>query len=102
MTQARCGEISEEWEKNWGEGDDPFDVLKKSVSLDAFFLGGGVFGWADKHCTDEVQVDWGSWAWKCKGKELIELNKRHPWCHRAEIEDMDPEKTYGVVLIEMY
>lgn len=102
MTSIFYGEISDAWELDWGKGDDPFDVLKKQTCIDHFFFGGGVFAWAEEHCTDEVKVDWGSYAWKCKGRDLIELNNRSSTEQDPAIAGLDPDKTYGVVLIEMY
>ena len=102
MTNLFCGELSEEWEKNWGAGNEPFDVLKKMICIDGFFPSEHGWSWTNKYCTDEVQVDWGSWAWKCKGRALIELNGNSSSSHDEMLEALDPEKTYGVVLIEIY
>ena len=49
---------------------------RRKPVIDGLFSDGSPFGWTSEHCTDEIQVDWGSYAWKCKGKEIIEL-KNH-------------------------
>ncbi len=95
------GELSEEWEKNWGEGDDPFKVLKEDHGLSCGPVNVDVFGWANKHCYDEVQVDWGSYAWKCKGSDLIELHNSSEASYVYDIETVESDKTYGVVFIEL-
>ena len=97
------GEICDAWEENWGNaGGDPFEVLKERHGI-SFDIGSGWYGfhlWADKHCTDRVEIDWGSRAWKCKGKELIDLDGWGTTKVR-DVESVDPDKTYGVVFIEM-
>ena len=97
------GEICDAWEENWGNaGDDPFHVLKERHGI-RFSIGSGWFGfhlWADEHCTDRIEIDWGSRAWKCKGKELIDLDAEGS-TEVYGIESVDPDKTYGVVFIEM-
>lgn len=102
MTNTFFGEISEAWEKEWGKGHDPYDVLNKMYGIDGFFPDGSPFGWTSEHCTDEIAVDWGSYAWKCKGKEIIELQNHSSVSDDYKIDSIEPDKTYGVVLIEEY
>ena len=106
MHHIYVGEISEEWQKNWGKEHEPYDVLDIMFCINAFFGSGGEFYWTDKHCTDEVKVDWGSYAWKCKGKELIELLGTSSFSEdfRGEVKTLciEQDKEYGVVFIEDY
>ncbi len=101
LSNVGYGALSEEWAGNWGYGDDPFKVLAEWKGLRIGFDDCGVFGWTSVHCTDEVQVDWGSYAWKCRGSELIELAQRES-NYVENIEGINPERIYGVVFIEMY
>lgn len=100
----RYGKIQERWEKDWGthdSDDSPYDVLQNSHGID-FPIGSGWFGfhlWADEHCTDRIEIDWGSRAWKCTGKELLDLNEKHPGTV-YEVESINPDEVYGVVFIE--
>ena len=95
------GELTDEWKNNWGAGDEPYDMLKKYNQISFGGDGMGIFSWAKEHCSDEVQVDWGSYAWKCRGEELIRLSrKKSNYVQDAEL--IDPEKEYGVVFIEIY
>lgn len=99
------GEIKENWAQNWAtttKERDPFDVLEDTHCIN-FYDGSGWFGfhmWADKNCTDRIEIDWGSRAWKCKGKVLLELNGQYPGSV-FDVDSVDPDKTYGVVFIEM-
>ena len=98
------GKISEIWEKEWRSEDkdrSPYDVLHNGHGI-VFPIGSGWLEfhyWADEHCTDRIEIDWGSRAWKCTGKELILLNEKYPGTV-FEVDSIDPSETYGVVFIE--
>ena len=49
--------------------------------------------------TDQVQVDWGSFAYKCTKKQLQKLTEEKQ-CVISKIKQLDPEKIYGIVFIE--
>lgn len=49
--------------------------------------------------TDQVQVDWGSFAYKCTKKQLQKLIEEKQ-CVISKIKQLDPDKTYGIVFIE--
>ena len=98
---VRYGVISEKSASNWGSEHDPFEVLAEWKELRIGFSGDGIFSWANEHCTDEVQVDWGSYAWKCRGKDLIELTQDES-NYVEDAEGINPDGIYGVVFIEMY
>ena len=95
------GEISDERKENWdSRSDNPFKVLKwhKSISgLDWYqFL-----GFARTYFKDEIQIDWGSFAWKGDAGSIKKLVKS---CNCAEIADsscLEDGVEYGIVFIEM-
>lgn len=94
------GDISEARQKQWNSGDDnPYEVLgdnMSSISCDWMEF----FDFARSHFSEEIQVDWGSFAYKCSGKELLKLE--NSCCASVEnSREIDPEKEYGVVYIEM-
>lgn len=54
---------------------------------------------AKKLFTGEVQVDWGSFAYKCTKEQLRKLmQKTH--CEIEKIEQLDLDQIYGIVFIE--
>lgn len=100
----RYGKIREKWEKDWNTHDtedNPYDVLQNDHVIDLpIRLGWLDFHyWADKRCTDRIEIDWGSRAWKCTGKELLHLNGEYPGSVYGA-EAVDPNGIYGVVFIE--
>ena len=103
--QIYYGDICEKWAKNWGTenpDDNPFKVLENDHAI-VPRLGEGWLGfhfWADECCTDRIEIDWGSRAWKCTGKALIDLSRKWP-DSVYNVDSVDPDKTYGVVFIEM-
>ena len=54
---------------------------------------------AKKLFTEEVQVDWGSFAYKCTCKQLQKLVSEMK-CEIPKIQELDPDKVYGIVFIE--
>ena len=94
------GDISEARQKEWNsEDDNPYKVLGEnmsSISCDWMEF----FDFAKNHFSNEIQVDWGSFAYKCSGKELLKLERS--CCASVEnSNEIQPEKEYGVVFIEM-
>ena len=79
--------------------DDPYEVLEKNNSIRA---GNWIefFEYAKTHLSDEIQVDWGSFAWKCKGEDLLQMNRDICWS-MENTDSIQPDKEYGVVFIEM-
>lgn len=55
---------------------------------------------ANKLFLDEVQVDWGSFAYKCTKKQLKKL-KDQTGCE-INLETLKTGKIYGIVFIEEY
>ena len=96
------GVISETGKTVWDDAEmSPFDILEKNKHIDIHSSWIDAFGWARKNLWDEVQVDWGSFAWKCIGKELLQLKDNKPCCDIDDLDGIEPEKEYGVVFIEM-
>ena len=96
------GEISEAGKQVWdGKEISPFDILSKNRDIKCIGSWMDALGWARKDLREEVQVDWGSFAWKCFGRDLQKLAERKPRCVIEDFEDIAPEKEYGVVFIEM-
>lgn len=93
------GEIKEENQKHWTELSEPFEILTWRESLHTHdwvrFLSDA------RECfSDEVTVDWGSYAWKATKAQLLS------WACRSgnSIDNREQLKdgiTYGVVFIEM-
>ncbi len=100
------GEISEEWNQNWEqkrkekEEGDPFEVLKETYDIHCHdwmeFL-----HWAQSHLNDQINVDWGSSAWRCTGEDLHQLKRELKGTGIQRFKSIQPEKEYGVVFIEM-
>ena len=64
MSSIFYGEIKEERLNSWSENENPYDILKENNRINS------LSGWdflevAKKLFTEEVQVDWGSFAYKC-------------------------------------
>ncbi|MBO4219408.1 MAG: hypothetical protein J5933_00585 [Clostridia bacterium] len=96
------GVISETGKTVWDDAElSPFDVLEKNIHIDLHASWLDAFGWARKNLRDEVQVDWGSFAWKCTGNDLLHLKEYKPDCDIEDQDEIVPDKEYGVVFIEM-
>lgn len=102
----KYGEISKKWAHTWESEDksrDPHEVLETEHEIVFTKYGSwiGFIHWAEEHCSDSIRVDWGSLAWKCKGKVLINLSREKPGSV-PDVDLVDPEKTYGVVYTEIF
>ena len=96
--EIKVGVIKPDKLETWKENSEPFDILDdwKDIKL---------INWIDflqmarRIFTDEVQVDWGSFAYKATKEQLRQLMEEY----NAEIEDLDdlPDANLGVVFIEM-
>ena len=98
MSSIFYGEIKEERLNSWSENENPYDILKENNRINR------LSGWdflevTKKLFTDEVRVDWGSFAYKCTKDQLRKLmQKTH--CEIEKIDQMDPDQIYGIVFIE--
>jgi len=96
------GEISEEGKKAWtGAEMSPFHVLAKNNTIRFRGHWMDFLAWARKELRDEVQVDWGSFAWRCLGSDIRRLGSERKECEIDGYEEIDPDREYGVVFIEM-
>ena len=72
MSSIFYGEIKEDKLQTWSENRDPYDILVENNRVER--LGGWDFIFIAKDLfTDQVQVDWGSFAYKCTKKQLQKL-----------------------------
>lgn len=100
MSSIFYGEIKEDRLKTWKENKNPYDILADNNRIER--LGGWDFLFiADELFTDCVQVDWGSFAYKCTKDQLIKLmEKTH--CKISDIEFLNQNQIYGIIFIEEY
>ena len=98
MSSIFYGEIKEDKLKTWSENRNPYDILVENNRVER--LGGWDFLFIAKDLfTDEVQVDWGSFAYKCTRKQL-QKSVSEMKCEIPKIQELDPDKVYGIVFIE--
>jgi len=96
------GEISDDRLIKWDNGDDnPFKVLKTSFSIARPRSWMDFIFWARKNLSDKIQIDWGSFAWKCTGNDIMRLASDIQDSIIEGFDEIDPDKVYGVVFIEM-
>lgn len=70
MCSAYFGEISDERKSNWYIGsNDPYSILKSRIELPG--KGHELLGRGADFFHEKIQIDWGSFAWKCKKDEII-------------------------------
>lgn len=114
VCSAFFGEISETRKKNWpGVEKNPSDILISPVSLDG--KGHDLLDASSKYFTDEVKVDWGSYAWKCAPEQIIlflnDYKSSLPWLQNSEKNKIQEVKNYitkhgqteyAVVFVENY
>ena len=114
MCSAYFGEISEERKNVWDNGDDnPHKVLASSVKLDG--KGQELWSKGSEYFYDKIQIDWGSFAWKCTPNEILKFLKDHKstlsWLEKDDFEIIKKVKDYiserpgsdfGVMFIEEY
>ncbi len=93
------GEISESRKENWDNGEEnPYDVLIANKKISDYdwisFL-----SIARTYLKEEIQIDWGSYAWKGCKADILKLKRE--W--HAKLEDetsLKEDVEYGVVFIE--
>ena len=98
MSSIFYGEIKEERLNSWSENENPYDILKENNRINS------LSGWdflevAKKLFTEEVQVDWGSFAYKCTKDQLRKLRQK-THCEIEKFEQLDTDQIYGIVFIE--
>lgn len=112
VCSAYFGELSEARNVNWkNEDTNPYDVLVKPVRLEN--KGYDLLDAGNKYFHDQIQIDWGSFAWKCSAEEiiqfLIDYKETLPWLVEGDEKMIEEVKSYigerenveyGVVFIE--
>ncbi|NLG05574.1 MAG: hypothetical protein GX567_17385 [Clostridia bacterium] len=100
MSSIYYGKIKEERLATWQDNSEPYDILVDNHEIHR--VGGWSFlDYANANFSDKVQVDWGSFAYKCSGKQLKKF-QRKTLCEIEKIENVNDEEIYGVVFIELY
>ena len=112
MCSAYFGELIEERKRCLNSADkNPYHVLQNKICLECkehILLDVGA-----KYFREEIQLDWGSFAWKCTPDELYQfLNDKKsvlPWLIKRDEEFLENIKTYitdrkdtefGIIFIE--
>lgn len=96
--EIKVGAIKPDKLEAWNEKSNPYDVLDDWKNINQIdwvaFLRA-----ARSLFTDEVQLDWGSYAYKATKEQLKQLTEEY----KAKIEGFDelPDENLGVVFIEM-
>lgn len=100
MSVIYYGEIRSDKLETWGSNKEPHEILVSNIEIHR--LGGCDFLQHAKHIfSDEVQVDWGSFAYKCTKDQLSELAQITK-CEIPKLDCLDETIIYGIVFIECY
>ena len=103
------GEISESYRENWKphtvrpdqESPSVFDVLAWRCEI-MYRLDSKA---ADRCFSDQIQVDWGGWAYRFTKTQAVAYNEIAD-CHylipQSTIEGMEEDKLYGIIDVEVY
>lgn len=96
--QIKVGVIKLDKLETWKENKDPFDILDNCKEIERIdwitFL-----NVSKELFSDEVQVDWGGFAYKATKNQLKQLIEKY----KAEINCLEdlPDENLGVVFIEI-
>ena len=72
MCSAYFGELCDERKSKWDNGDtNPYTVLTLPISLER--KGHKLLDVGSKYFHDRIQIDWGSFAWKCTSEEILQF-----------------------------
>lgn len=98
LSSIYYGEIRAEKLASWNENKNPYEILEENNRV--YKLGGWKFlDVANQLFTDEKQVDWGSFAYKCTKEQLQELIAQTK-CSIDKMDELESGKTYGIVFVE--
>ncbi len=98
MYKILFGIISSKRRRNWNDRDeDPYKVLDECLYERECSI--GTLPSAGKAFRDEVQIDWGSYAWKAKKREIRRFFRRKGYPEEV-LEKFDSDEEYGVVYID--
>lgn len=112
VCSAFFGELSEERKADWCHNDEnPYTVLVSPISLER--KGHKLLDVGNKYFRDRIQIDWGSFAWKCTPEEILKFLNDYketlPWLVVYDEHMIESVKTYisergdmlyGVVFVE--
>lgn len=112
MCSAYFGELCDKRKEKWNNDDtNPYAVLASPIKLEQ--KGHDLLSVGNKYFHDQIQVDWGSFAWKCSPEEILrfldDYREKLPWLiedDEALIENVKAyieergNVTYGVVFVE--
>lgn len=100
MYRIEIGKISKAREQNWHLNDEnPYEVIEGKAM---YSRSCDIYGINDcqKCLRDEVQIDWGSWAFKANREELEALFKTLQWGFGLLNKRLVDGEDYAVVFIE--
>lgn len=98
MYELLIGEISKNRTSKWDNGSkNPYEVLKQTMYRGECTM--GTLQEAAQCFHDELQIDWGAFAWKASKADLMRFFRRKGY----PLDALDPfsdYKLYGVVYID--
>lgn len=97
MCSAFFGELSEERKIDWHHNDkNPYAVLNDPVLLEN--KGHKLLDEGNKYFRDRIQIDWGSFAWKCTREEILKFLDEHretlPWLVKDDEQIIETVRLY--------
>ena len=98
MYKIKIGEISRQHNEGWLNNNETKEQILDTVLVEKE-CDMGTLSLAAKTFRDEVQLDWGVFAWKAFKSDIKKLFRRKGFCE-SDIEELDPYKEYGVVYID--
>ncbi len=106
MWACYIGEITEPYRERWerqqiraDQEPDIFDVITDSQEF-----GYRLDGCAYDCFSDEIQVDWGGWAYKATKAQMEEYNRRAARCPIPQhiMDGLKDGHVYGIIDVEIY
>ena len=99
------GEIADKYLHNWTsentEFNSPFDILKERYKISFSDTWIDFLYWANSNLPNKINVDWGSFAWKCFGKDILKIKGNFPSATIENCENIESGREYGLVFIEL-
>lgn len=100
MSAIYFGKIKDEKLGTWQSNSNPYDILVENEEIHK--IGGWDFlDYANEFFSDKVQVDWGSFAYKCTGRQVKDLVNKYK-CEIESLNVIDADESYGIIFIELY
>ena len=105
LCDTHYGEIADKYLHNWNpentEINNPFDLLKERYKISFPDTWTDFLYWANSNLPNKINVDWGSFAWKCFGKDLLKIKQDFSNTTIENCENIKPDGQYGLVFIEL-